>query len=203
MGHEAVGHRAEGSAGRQRDPLRDGVGSRSKRKEREAATPPRNGRSSGSPPSGGRRGSAGATPRRRAHPRLPGARESSLPAPEWPRGRAPWSGVRPRIRAGDRSAARWAAAISRAAAALSPSSPSPVSGSPTRSPTGSVGPTSSRKRGMGNRFPLRRTQGLERGGEDLGFLAQREADPHLTPVDGEQAAERGRTCGSIKREGKA
>src|SRR5882724_741208 len=47
--------------------------------------------------------------------------------------------------------------MSRAAAALAASRPSPVSGSPTTTPTGRCSATSSRKRGMGNRLPERRT----------------------------------------------
>ena len=45
---------------------------------------------------------------------------------------------------------------------------------------------------MGKRLPSPAHQRLERGGEDLRLVAQREADPHLAPVEGEEPAE----CGS-------
>ena len=44
------------------------------------------------------------------------------------------------------------------------------------------------KRGIGKRLPSRRLQGLERGGEHLGLVAEGEADPELAPVHAEDPA---------------
>ena len=79
-------------------------------------------------------------------------------------------------------------AISRAATALASSAPSPVSGRPTTTPTGSCSADQLEEAGHGEALARAAHQGLERGREDLGLVAQRQADAHVAPVHGDEAA---------------
>ena len=79
-------------------------------------------------------------------------------------------------------------ASSRAAPALSSSSPSPLSGSPTTRPDGACGADQLEEPRHGKTLAPAPHQRLQRRGQGLGLVAEREADPDLAPVNREQAA---------------
>ena len=138
-----------------------------------------------SPPcSSEHRGNAGAGPLRPGHRHPPCGPGWSLPAPVWRQGLGRCSYARPRAPAAGRCAGSTVAAISRAAIALSPSVPSRESGSPTTTANGIVQGDELEKARHRQALTFPALQGLERGGEHLGFVAEGEADPELTPVPG-------------------